>query len=168
MTYSLQQVNALSLDEFVKVFGPLYEHSPWVAEQAAAARPFASFAQLLGTMQAQVNRAHVDQQLTLIRAHPELQGKTALAQLTANSQHEQKSAGLDQCTPHELMQFNALNQAYRDKFDFPFVIAVRGLTRSDILTSLITRLGNDHAVEFNTCLIEIAKIAKLRLIALTR
>jgi 2-oxo-4-hydroxy-4-carboxy-5-ureidoimidazoline decarboxylase len=165
MSYSLQQINAFSADEFVAAFGAIYEHSPWVAEQSATARPFDSVDQMLATMQAVVANASHDMQLSLIRAHPELQGKPATI-LTAASTSEQKSAGLDQCSPQEMQQLAALNRAYRDKFGFPFIIAVRGLTRSDVIVRMSQRLTNQPAAEFETCLAQIYRIASLRLATL--
>jgi len=167
MSYSLQQINALAIDEFVGAFGAIYEHSPWVAEQAAGERPFTSSDHMLAVMQAVVATASRDAQLSLIRAHPELQGKPATI-LTAESTSEQKSAGLDQCSPQELQQLASLNKTYRDKFGFPFIIAVRGLTRSDIIDSMSQRLNNPVGVEFETCLTQIYRIADLRVAALLK
>jgi len=165
MSYSLQQINAFSVDEFVNAFGAIYEHSPWVAEQAAKTRPFNSIEQIQAVMQGIVAAASRDAQLLLIRAHPELQGKPATI-LTAESISEQKSAGLDQCTPQEMQQLATLNKAYRDKFGFPFIIAVRGLTRGDIIDRMSQRLNNQADVEFETCLAQIYRIASLRLATL--
>ena len=167
MSLSLEQINALNADDFVIVFGGIYEHSPWVARQAAAARPFASVDEMLAVMQSAVGAAAHDIELALIRAHPELKGRPA-ADLTADSRAEHKSVGLDQCSPQELEQLESLNRAYLQKFGFPFVIAVRGLTRAQIMDSLSSRLGNDYAVEFDTCLAQIDRIAGLRLAALTQ
>jgi len=173
MSYSLQQINAFGTDEFVSAFGAIYEHSPWVAEQAARMRPFDSIGQMQQAMQEIVAAASRDMQLLLIRAHPELQGrlqgrlpgKSAMI-LTAESTAEQNSVGLDQCTPQEMQQLAALNKAYRDKFGFPFIIAVRGLTRGDIIDRLSQRLSNQVGVEFETCLAQIYRIAGLRLATL--
>jgi len=167
MSYTLQQINAFSTEEFVGAFGAIYEHSPWVAEQATNARPFNSIEHLQAVMQSVVVRASQDVQLALIRAHPELQGKPATT-LTAESKAEQKSVGLDQCSPQQLEQLTTLNKAYRHKFGFPFVIAVRGLTRDDIIDSMSHRLNNHPDVEFETCLAQIYRIAGLRLAVLVK
>jgi len=175
MSYSLEQINALNADDFVDAFGAIYEHSPWVAEQAAKARPFDSIEHMLAAMQEAVARASRDAQLLLIRAHPQLQGKLhgklqgkPAAILTAESTSEQKSAGLDQCSPLEMEQLATLNKAYRDKFGFPFIIAVRGLTRGDIIDSMSQRLNNQAGIEFETCLDQIYRIARLRLATLVQ
>lgn len=114
-----------------------------------------------------VDNAAPERQLELIRAHPDLAGKAQLAgELTASSTEEQASAGLDQCSPEEYERFQALNGAYRDKFGFPFVLAVRGRSRAEILEAFEARLGNDYDVEFETALAEIHQIARLRLEAM--
>ena len=165
-SYSLENINAMSTDDFVEAFGAIYEHSPWVAERAAAERPFASIDEMRRVMQSAVATTAPDVQLALICSHPQLQGRAAET-LTADSMSEQRSAGLDQCSPEEVEELAALNGAYRDKFGFPFVIAVRGLTRHDIIEELARRLGNDRDVEFHACLLQIYKIAELRIAILT-
>lgn len=114
-----------------------------------------------------VDNAAVEQQLDLIRAHPDLAGKAQVAgELTPDSAVEQAGAGLDQCSTDEFERFQALNAAYRDKFGFPFVMAVRGHDRTSILDTFASRLENDHDLEFETALVEIHKIARLRLDAM--
>jgi 2-oxo-4-hydroxy-4-carboxy-5-ureidoimidazoline decarboxylase len=169
--YSIAEVNALDAPTFVSVFGSVYEHSPWVAATAAAQRPFADAQALAAAMQAAVNAATREAQLILIRAHPELLGRLAPSEaaaiaLTAESRSEQSSVGLDRCTQEELDLLRALNQAYREKFDFPFIVAVRGLSRSEIIARLSARLENNAEAEFQNNLGEILKIAVLRLAAL--
>jgi OHCU decarboxylase len=101
--------------------------------------------------------------LTLIRNHPDLAGRLAMAELTTSSRSEQSGAGLDKCTPEEFRRFQALNDAYKAKFAFPFILAVAGKTRADILAAFETRIGNDRETEFRTALAEIDKIARIRL-----
>jgi OHCU decarboxylase len=114
-----------------------------------------------------VDNASVERQLELIRAHPDLVGKAAVAgELTEDSSTEQASAGLDRCSPEEYERFEALNRAYRDKFGFPFVMAVRNSSRADILAAFGSRLDNHYDEEFETALAEIHKIAQLRLEAM--
>ena len=156
------------MSEFVEKYGGIYEHSPWVAERAepvvAGSDDIEEIARVMADC---VDNASTEQQLALIRAHPDLAGKAQLAgELTADSTTEQSSAGLDQCTPAEYEQFQALNSAYHDRFGFPFVMAVRNSTRAQILEAFESRLGNDYDEEFETALAEIHTIARLRLEAL--
>ena len=164
---TLDQLNTLNAADFTATLGGIFEHSPWIAEAAAEVRPFADVAALHTAMTTVMRSAPHDRQLALIRAHPELAGKEAAAgTLTADSRGEQASAGLDQCTAAELAQLRALNAAYRERHGFPFVIAVRGLTRHQILAALAERIENTSEAEFDTCLQQIARIARLRLDAL--
>ena len=164
MTLPIRQIDALERDAFVAQLGGIYEHSPWVAQRAWTARPFRSREALHAAMEKAVAAASRDEQLALIRAHPELAGRLAVAgQLTDASRNEQAGAGLDRCTPEEFARLQALNAAYRAKFDFPFIVAVRGLTRAQIIAGLEQRLAHSAELEFNTCLREIGRIAGFRL-----
>ena len=154
--------------DFIARYGGIYEHSPWVAEQVA---PFAADVgdvdALAALMADCVDNAAPDRQLELIRAHPDLAGKAGVAPgLTPDSTEEQASAGLDRCSPDEFERFQALNIAYHEKFGFPFVMAVRDRTRTAILEAFTERLGNSYDLEFETALVEIHKIARLRLEAM--
>jgi len=156
---------AKSEAEFIARYGGIYEHSRWVAEEAA---PIAAESDDVGKIAAImadcVDNASAKRQLALIRAHPDLAGKAQIAgELTQESSSEQASAGLDQCTPEEFAKFQTLNRDYHEKFGFPFVMAVRGSGRAEILAAFEKRLGNDNATEFETALAEIHKIARLRL-----
>jgi len=153
---------------FMARYGGVYEHSPWVAEQAAELlADDADVDEIAAALADCVDNAAAERQLELIRAHPDLAGKAAVAgRLTSASTSEQSSAGLDRCTPDEYARFQALNEAYRDKFGFPFVMAVRGRSRAEILAAFEARLRNDYDEEFETALIEIHKIARLRLAAM--
>lgn len=156
---------------FVAGYGEIYEHSPWVAEQAwergLAARhdhPEA-LAELMGQV---LGGAPPQRQLEVIRAHPDLAGKAALAgTLTGDSTREQAGAGLDQCSPEELARFEHLNEAYKARFGFPFVMAVKGSDRFAILDAFETRLANDPEEERLTAVEQINRIALLRLQART-
>ena len=154
--------------EFVDKYGAVYELSPWVAELAADVVGDCDDVDAIATVMADcVDNASEEQQLRLIRAHPDLAGKAQVAgELTADSTSEQASAGLDRCTPEEYLRFQDLNQAYHLRFGFPFVMAVRGSSRAEILAAFEERLGNDRSAEFETALAEIHKIARLRLEAL--
>ena len=154
--------------EFVNRFGGIYENSPWVAELAVADVDESSdVAQIARVMADCVDNASHDRQLELMRAHPDLAGRAAVAgELTAESTEEQSSAGLDQCTPEQFERFTELNEQYKVKFGFPFIMAVRGSSRDEILAAFERRLGHDYDAEFEAALGEIHKIARLRLEAL--
>jgi len=148
-------------DAFIAAYRDLFEHSPWVIERAADAQPFAN---LHAGLMHVVAQATPDEQLALIRAHPELAGKAAIDRmLTDASTDEQASAGLDRLTPEEFANFHALNQAYREKFGFPFIICVRKTNKAGILAAMEDRLTHDRATEFATALHEIGEIVRLRL-----
>jgi len=155
---------ALSRSEFVARYKGIYEHSSWVAEEAANFVDDAGDINDIAALMADcVDNASVDRQLALIRAHPDLAGKAQLAgELTEDSSSEQSSAGLDQCSADEYERFQTLNSAYHEKFGFPFVMAVRESGRAEILAAFATRLNNDQDTEFETALAEIHKIARLR------
>ena len=151
--------------DFVARFSGIYEHSSWVAERAAPhLEADCAPGDIARIMADCVDNASSDTQLALIRAHPDLAGKAQLAgDLTADSETEQTSAGLDQCTPGEYEKFQILNGQYKDKFGFPFVMAVRNSSRTQILSAFEQRLQNEYDEEFETALLEIHKIARLRL-----
>jgi 2-oxo-4-hydroxy-4-carboxy-5-ureidoimidazoline decarboxylase len=148
-------------------FGGIYEHSPWVAAaiwSAGIGPDDQLMSHLAARMQTIVEAAGHDRQLALLRAHPELAGRLAIAGgLTAESSSEQAGAGLDRCTPDEFASFSNLNDRYGARFGHPFIIAVRGLDRAGILAAFTTRIDNDPATEFATALAEVHKIARLRL-----
>jgi OHCU decarboxylase len=153
---------------FVRRYGGIYEHSPWVAAATEAIIGDDNHLQRLAEIMADcVDNASRERQLKLIRAHPDLAGKAQIdGELTAASTSEQQSAGLDRCTREEYDRFQSLNEAYRDKFGFPFVMAVRNKSRQQILAAFAARLQNETDVEFETALTEIHAIARLRLQAL--
>ncbi|MGM0834455.1 2-oxo-4-hydroxy-4-carboxy-5-ureidoimidazoline decarboxylase [Halomonas qaidamensis] len=157
----------LGLEAFLEHYGDIFEHSPWVAETAWK-QGFTDqhddpdvLADCMGNV---LKRADIDQQIAVIRAHPDLAGKAALAgELTQDSTREQAGAGLDQCSSEEFERFQRLNQAYQEKFGFPFVIAVKGLDRHAILYAFEKRLENDAAAERRTAIEQIIQIARFRL-----
>jgi len=162
--FTLAQINALPADRFVEALGGIFEHAPWVAEGAAPGRPFSSIGTLHDAMCAVVRHAPVERQMTLIRNHPDLAGKAARAgALTEASTGEQRGAGLDRLSEAEYDRFDRLNTAYRERFAMPFVIAVKGLDKHDILAAMETRLANDPETERDTALAQIARIARFRL-----
>jgi 2-oxo-4-hydroxy-4-carboxy-5-ureidoimidazoline decarboxylase len=159
------KLQQLSLKQFVRRFGGIYEHSPWIAEECFdPAAMVEDINQLANVFAAHVDRADSERKLALIRAHPDLAGKAAVrGELTEDSSAEQASAGIDQCTKDEYEQFQRLNSQYKEKFGFPFVMAVRNSNRQEILAAFRRRLANDRQTEFDTAIAEIHKIARLRL-----
>lgn len=154
--------------DFISRFGGIYEHSPWVAELAAGVAAGVDDPERIAAIMADcVDNADTDRQLQLIRAHPDLASRAEAARgLTADSTAEQASAGLDRCSKVEYERFAALNEAYKEKFGFPFVMAVRGSSCAEVLEEFSRRLQNDYDLEFETALAEIHKIARLRLQAM--
>lgn len=153
--------NMLPSEAFVARYAAVVEHSPWVVERAAARRPFAD---LTEGIIAVLEDATPDERVSVIRAHPELAGRAAIAgTLTEDSRREQASAGLDRMTVPEFERFHALNAAYRARFGFPFVICVRRTDRAGILRAMAERLDNDRETELATALVEIGHIVRLRL-----
>ena len=155
-------------EDLVARYSGIYEHSPWVAEEAARQADADVDRETLLTLMAEcVDNASKDRRLALIRAHPDLAGTASIAgELTAESTAEQASAGLDHCTPDEYERFQSFNSAYMDKFGFPFVMAVRDSSRAEILVAFERRLGNDYDEEFETAIAEIHQIARLRVDAM--
>jgi 2-oxo-4-hydroxy-4-carboxy-5-ureidoimidazoline decarboxylase len=163
---SMDRLNALDRAGFVAQLGGIYEHSPWVAERAWPSRPFASLEALHGAMQSAMLAASRPEQQALIEAHPELLGRLEAARLTERSRAEQASAGLDRCSPEQKARMRELNAAYRARFGFPFIVAVRGLDWAGVIERMEARLAHDREHEFATALAEIGRIARLRLEAL--
>jgi 2-oxo-4-hydroxy-4-carboxy-5-ureidoimidazoline decarboxylase len=157
---TLDAVNQMDRETFVASLGWVFEHSPWVAERAWSQRPFAGIAALHQAMMQEVSGAHTEEQVALIRAHPDLGTR---ARMSFASSGEQAGAGLDHLTQDDYRHLQDLNSAYREKFGFPFIYAVKGSTRQDILGALGQRLSNDPAVEHAMALTQIYRIAKIRL-----
>ncbi len=161
---TLQEINALDQESFVIALASLFEGPPWIAKSAWYARPFASLTVLHQALCAVMYQAPVEQQVALIQAHPDLVGRAALAgTLTPESTDEQAAAGLDRLSPEEITTFTRLNQAYHDRFGFPFVICARENKKESILAGFATRLQHTHSHEIKTALDEIAKICWYRL-----
>jgi N-carbamoyl-L-amino-acid hydrolase len=168
-TFTLAQLNAATPDDAVALLDGIYEHSPWIARDALAQRPFADLAQLRRALADATRAGGRDAQLALLRAHPKLAGKAMVAgTLTAESTDEQARSGLTRCSPEEFARLHALNDAYDARFGWPFILAVRGpsglgLTRSEIIATFERRLGNAPEDEFEECLRNVHRIAELRL-----
>ena len=165
----MDEVNAMSETDFTAHFGPLFEHSPWVARETWPLRPFTSRGDLLDKLVGILRRAPIDMQVKVIEEHPDLAGRLAReGGLTADSTHEQASAGLDRLTPEEIRQFASYNDQYKAKFGFPFVICARLNDKRTILVAFQRRLNLSRDAEIQTALDEIEKIAALRLAPLIR
>lgn len=163
-----EKPSSMSRENFLRVYGSVYEHSPWVAETVYDDRDVGivdTVWTLYSAMRMAVDMADRGMQLSLMRAHPELAVKTP--DMAAASVSEQSSAGLDQCSSEELAAFKRLNHEYREKFGFPFIVAVKGMTRGEILQVFNQRLQNDYETEFQNALQQIHKIARFRIEKLT-
>jgi 2-oxo-4-hydroxy-4-carboxy-5-ureidoimidazoline decarboxylase len=156
----LSEVNAMSAENFVGVFGDVAEHSPWVAEKAAKQRPYANREMMIEAFESVTMKASHEAQLALIRAHPDLATR---AKLTDDSSREQKGAGLDTLTAEEFQFFTALNNAYKSRFGFPFIFAVKGATKHQILASFEERVGKGKDEEFKTALAQVCRIFRFRI-----
>lgn len=166
-----EKPSGLSRETFLKVYGGIYEHSPWVAETIYDDKDVGEIdtvLKLFTAMRMAVDLADHGLKLSLVRAHPELAVSAAeMQKLAAASVSEQQGAGLHECTHEEFEEFKRLNAAYREKFGFPFIVAVKGLFKTDILDAFRARLNNDQDTEFENALVQIHKIALFRLQALT-
>jgi 2-oxo-4-hydroxy-4-carboxy-5-ureidoimidazoline decarboxylase len=161
---TLSELNACSKDDFIAALANIFEYSPWIAEEAASARPFTGVRQLFDAMKAAVGRAPSDLRLALIKAHPDLANKTQRAAgLTAESDAEQNSLGLDRLSDAEYEAFERVNNAYRAKFGFPYIVSVRRHTKDSVLRDFEHRLPNDANTEMQRSVEEICRIAALRL-----
>lgn len=162
-----QRPRDLDRAAFVASFGRVYEHSPWIAETLVAQGLTATHDSLDGlaaSFRAIVEAGGEQRQMALLRAHPDLAGKFAVAgELTRESRGEQAGAGLDQCSPAEFARFQELNAAYTMRFGFPFILAVKGKSRGEILAAFEARVNNDAMIEFRTALAQVHRIAYLRL-----
>ncbi|WGF89299.1 2-oxo-4-hydroxy-4-carboxy-5-ureidoimidazoline decarboxylase [Marinivivus vitaminiproducens] len=160
---TLDRLNTCSRDRFVAALGGVFERSPWVAEAVAGGRPFDSRAALHDAMVDVVRHASPSEQIELLCAHPDLAARLGRASaLTPASREEQAGAGLDRLEEAMQVRFLELNASYRARFGFPFIIAVKGLDAASIMAAFEARLGNPAAVERETALAEVAKIARYR------
>lgn len=157
---TIEDVNAMEAAEFEKTFGEVAEHSPWVARNAASDRPFVSRESMIRAFHEAVHSASETAQLALIRAHPDLASK---AKLTSDSAHEQAQAGLGALTTEEFARFTHLNELYKSKFDFPFIFAVKGATKQQILASFAERVNNSKEDEFAMALDQVCRIFRFRI-----
>ena len=166
MSGLVDELNRLPREAFVARLAAIYERSPWVAERAFVARPFASLSALHAAMQRALLDATPEERMAVIRAHPELAGRLAAAELTGHSRAEQAGAGLDRVSAEERSRMQALNDRYREKFGFPFIVAVKGLDWAAIIARMEARLSNSREIEIATALEQVGRIARFRLEAL--
>jgi 2-oxo-4-hydroxy-4-carboxy-5-ureidoimidazoline decarboxylase len=160
----LSDLNVASKDDFVAALANVFEYSPWIAEQAAAVRPYPGLKALFAAMKDVVDRAPSEQLMALIKGHPDLANKTQRAAgLTAESSHEQNSLGLDRLSDADFEAFERVNNAYRAKFGIPYIACVRRHTKDSVLRDFERRLPNDAATEIRASVNEICRIAALRL-----
>ena len=153
-------VNAMTPQEFLAAYGDIAEHSPWVAREAASFRPFTSRGAMIQCFESAIHAANREAQLALIRAHPDLAAK---AKLTDHSTREQAGAGLDNLPAAEFARFTTLNEAYKQRFGFPFIFAVKGATAKMILESFEARMNNAPDVEFAMALSPVCRIFRFRI-----
>ena len=157
---TISDVNALECAAFVEVVGWVFEHSPWIAERTWPERPFAHRDALHAAMARRVREATREEQLALLRAHPDLGARARMSQA---SQGEQAGAGLDVLSAAEYARLQAANAAYRERFGYPFLFAVKGSTLREVLAALDARLSADPVEEFETALQQVFRIAAFRL-----
>ena len=157
---TIHQINDLGRSEFVRALGRVFEHSPWVAERCWGHRPFASLEELNETMESTVESAPRAEQVALLRAHPDLGSR---AQMSASSVDEQAAVGLHRLTQAEYARFHDLNEAYKSKFGFPFLFAVKGSNKFQILDALARRVDSGAEEEFQTAMRQVFRIARFRL-----
>lgn len=163
MSYTITELNEMSQKAFVEALGEVFEHTPKIAEQTWYQRPFADLTELHQKMKDVVNAMNEQEQLALIRAHPDLGSKTKMAEASVK---EQAGVGLNQLSKEEYEHFQQLNQKYKDKFAFPFIVAVKNQTKTSILNAFESRLNNSIKVEKKQAIQEILQIAWHRLLAL--
>ena len=158
----INKINKLSKREFVKVFANIFENASWIAEKLYIQKPFNSFEELSSKMIDIFETSSKEKKIEILNAHPDLANKTKISSLTPDSKKEQNSAGLDQCTKDEFNEFKKLNDAYK-KFGFPFILAVKGKNKNEILNNFKKRVSSEPEVEFNEAIKQVKKIASLRL-----
>ena len=158
----INKINKLSKSEFIKVFANIFENSRWIAEELYIQKPFDNFEELSSKILNIFETTTRDKQLKILNAHPDLANKTKISLLTPDSLKEQTSAGLDQCTKEEFSEFKKLNDTYK-KFGFPFILAVKGKTKIEILNIFRKRISSGPEIEFNEAVKQVKQIASLRL-----
>ena len=159
----INKINKLPQSEFIKIFANIFEDSRWIAEELYNQKPFGNFEELSSKILNIFETATKEKQLKILNAHPDLANKTKINLLTPDSFKEQASAGLDQCTEEEFDEFKHLNEQYKKKFGFPFILAVKGKNKNEILDNFKKRISFDSATEFDQAIKQVKQIASLRL-----
>ena len=158
----INKINKLSKSEFIKIFANIFENARWIAEELYYQKPFDDFEELSSKILNIFETTTRDKQLKILNAHPDLANKTKISLLTPDSLKEQTNAGLDQCTKEEFSEFKKLNDTYK-KFGFPFILAVKGKTKIEILNNFRKRISSDPEIEFDEAVKQAKQIASLRL-----
>jgi len=158
----INKINKLSESEFAKVFANIFENASWIANKLYNLKPFTSFEELSSKMINVFESCSKEKKLEILNAHPDLANKTKISSLTPDSKKEQNSAGLDQCTEDEFNEFKKLNLIYK-KFGFPFILAVKGKNKNEILNNFRKRVSSSSQIEFEEAIKQVKKIASLRL-----
>ena len=158
----INKINKLSKSEFIKVFANIFENARWIAEELHNQKPFNNFEELSSKMLNIFETATKEKQLKILNAHPDLASKTKINLLTPDSLKEQTSVGLDRCTEEEFNEFGKLNDSYK-KFGFPFILAVKGKTKTEILNNFKKRISSNPETEFHEAVKQVKQIAILRL-----
>ena len=158
----INKINKLPESEFIKVFANIFENTRWIAEELYKQKPFADFDELSSKMMNIFEISTKEKKLKILNAHPDLGNKMKISSLTPDSLKEQKNAGLEDCTQDELIEFKELNGAYK-KFGFPFILAVKGKNKIEILNNFRARINSDPKIEFKEAIRQVKKIASLRL-----
>jgi len=158
----INKINKLAKSEFIKVFANIFENAGWIAEELYNQKPFDNFEELSSKMLNIFETTTKEKQLKILKDHPDLANKTKISSLTTDSSKEQTSAGLDQCTEEEFNEFKKLNDSYK-KFGFPFILAVKGKTKTEILNNFKKRIYSGPETEFNEAIKQVKQIASLRL-----
>ena len=158
----INKINKLSQSEFVKVFANIFENATWIAEELYKQKPFLDFEELSAKMMNIFEMSSKEEKLKILNDHPDLGNKTKISSLTQDSLKEQKTVGLDQCTSEEFNEFKKLNDAYK-KFGFPFILAIKGKSKIEILNNFRKRINSESQIEFEEAINQVKKIASLRL-----
>ena len=158
----INKINKLSQSEFIKVFANIFENASWIAEDLYKQKPFGDFEELSSKMMNIFEEASKEKKLKILKDHPDLANKTKISLLTPDSLKEQTGAGLDQCTEEEFNEFKKLNASYK-KFGFPFILAIKGKTKAEILNNFKKRIYSDPETEFNEAIKQVKLIASFRL-----
>ena len=158
----INKINKLSESEFIKVFANIFENAGWIAEELYKQKPFKDFDELSSKMLNIFEICSREKKIKILNDHPDLGNKAKIASLSEDSLKEQKTAGLDQCTKEEFDEFNKLNDAYK-KFGFPFILAIKGKNKIEILNNFRKRINSEPQIEFEEALKQVKNIAKLRL-----